>query len=70
MQASGELAERQREQNLRWLWATVHDQLASTVDRHPAVQAMRADLERQVADGSISSTAAARQIIKALGFWP
>jgi LAO/AO transport system kinase len=66
-QASGELAERQRQQNLKWLWSTVHDRLRHTVDTHPAVQAIREDLERQVAAGTILPDLAARQILEVLG---
>jgi LAO/AO transport system kinase len=60
------LAERQRQQNLRSLWATVDELLRQTVDAHPAVQSIRADLERQVAAGTLTPTAAARQILQAL----
>src|SRR5262249_27924209 len=43
--AGGGLAERRRRQNLRWLWALVEDQLRQAVRSHPAVAAVRDDLE-------------------------
>src|SRR6516164_1167302 len=46
--ASGQLAERRRRQNLRWLWALVEDQLRQAVRTHPAVRMIRDDLERDV----------------------
>src|SRR5262249_33553546 len=42
--AGGELAERRRRQNLRWLWALVEDQIRQAVHTHPAVRGIRDDL--------------------------
>jgi LAO/AO transport system kinase len=63
--ASGELAERRRRQNLRWLWALVEDQLRQAVHAHPAVRALRDDLERQVLTGTVPAAAAARRVLEA-----
>ena len=65
--ASGELAERHRQQNLRWLWSMVQDRLQQAVRTHPAVQSIREDLERQVLAGTIPPEVAARQILEAFG---
>ena len=65
--ASGELAERRRRQNLRWLWALVEDQLRQAVHTHPAVRAIRDDLEREVLAGTTPAAAAARRILEAFG---
>jgi LAO/AO transport system kinase len=65
--ASGELAERRRRQSLRWLWALVEDQLQQAVRAHPAVRAVREDLEREVLTGTTSPAAAARRILEAIG---
>jgi LAO/AO transport system kinase len=68
--ASGALAERRRRQNLRWLWALVEDGLRQAVRSHPAVSAIREDLEREVLAGTTPTAAAARQILKAFGIRP
>ncbi len=65
--ANGELAERRRRQNLRWLWALVADQLQQAVHVHPSVRAIREDLEREVRAGSTPAAAAARRILHAFG---
>jgi LAO/AO transport system kinase len=65
--ASGDLAERRRRQNLRWLWALVEEQLRRAVHSHPAVRAIRDELEQQVLAGSTPAAAAARRILEAFG---
>jgi LAO/AO transport system kinase len=64
--ARGELAERRRRQDLRWLWAIVDDQLRLAVRAHPAVSAIRAELEREVLAGTLPAAAAARRILELL----
>jgi LAO/AO transport system kinase len=68
--AKGELAERRRRQNLRWLWALVADQLQQAVHSHPAVRGIRDDLEREVLAGTAPAAAAARRILAAFGIGP
>ncbi len=68
--AGGKLAERRRRQNLRWLWSLVEDQLRQAVHTHPAVRAIREDLERQVQAGTTPPAAAARRILEAFGLRP
>jgi LAO/AO transport system kinase len=65
--ATGELAERRRWQNLRWLWTLVEDHLRQAVHSHPAVTAIRDDLEREVLAGTTPAVAAARRILEAFG---
>jgi LAO/AO transport system kinase len=65
--ASGELAERRRRQNLRWLWALVEDRLRQAVHTHPAVRAVSDELEREVLAGTTPAAAAARRILEAFG---
>jgi LAO/AO transport system kinase len=67
LKASGELAERRRHQNLHWLWALVEDQLRQAVHTHPAVRAIRDDLEREVLAGTSPAATAARRILDAFG---
>lgn len=65
MKISGDLVERRRRQNLRWLWSTVADRLRQAVRTHPAVQAIRSQLERDVLAGNITPEQAARRILSA-----
>ena len=67
MTATGELAEKRRRQNLRWLWALVDDQVRLAIHAHPAVRKIQTDLEREVLAGSLAATAAARRILAAFG---
>jgi LAO/AO transport system kinase len=67
LKTTGELADRRRRQNLRWMWSLVEDQLRQTIRTHPAVQAIRDDLERDVLAGAIPAEAAARRILEAFG---
>jgi LAO/AO transport system kinase len=68
--AGGELAERRRRQNLRWLWALVQDRLRQAVRTHPGVCEIRDDLERAVLAGTVPAAAAARRILEAFGVPP
>jgi len=68
--ASGGLAERRRRQNLRWLWALVEDQLRQALHIHPAVDAVREGLEREVLAGTMPPAAAARRMLEAFGIRP
>jgi LAO/AO transport system kinase len=67
LSASGELAERRRRQNLRWLWALVEDRLRTAMQRHPAVMAIRDGLEREVLAGITPASIAARRVLEAFG---
>jgi GTPase len=65
--ATGELAERRRRQNLRWLWDLVEDGLRRAVRGHPAVSAIRQQLEEDVLAGTTPASAAARRVLEAFG---
>jgi LAO/AO transport system kinase len=67
MAASGDLANRRRRQNVRWLWALVEDQLLQAIRTHPAVQAIRDDLEQEVQAGTTPAAAGVRRILEAFG---
>ena len=66
-QASGELTERRRQQNLRWLWSMVQEHLRQAVQTHPNVRAIRAALEQDVLSGAMPPESAAREILEAFG---
>jgi LAO/AO transport system kinase len=70
LMTTGELAERRRRQNLRWMWSLVEDQLRQTIHTHAAVQTIRDNLERDVLAGAIPAATAARRILEAFGVRP
>jgi LAO/AO transport system kinase len=70
LEGSGELAERRRRQNLRWLWALVEDQLRQAIQSDPAVNLIRSDLEREVLAGATPAAVAARRVLEAFGLPP
>jgi LAO/AO transport system kinase len=61
----GVLAERRRRQNVRWLWTAVEELLRTRLAAHPAVRAIRDDLEEQASEGTIPIEAAARRLLEA-----
>jgi LAO/AO transport system kinase len=65
--ASGALAERRRQQNLRWLWSLVDEYLRHAIASHPEGRRVREQVERQVLEGSTAVTAAARRLVQACG---
>ena len=65
--ATGARGGRRRRQNLRWLWALVEGQLREALQAHPAVRAIREDIERDVLAGATPAAAAARRILEAFG---
>lgn len=64
---SGKLAERRSQQNLRWLWNIVEQQLQQAVREHEGVRSMREELVRDVAAGQITPRAGARRVLETLG---
>lgn len=63
---TGELDQRRQSQNVRWLWATVRDQLVEWIAADPAVRASSDQIEQQVREGTLPVEAAARQILSAI----
>ncbi len=68
--AGGQLAERRRRQNLRWLWALVEEQLRQAMHAHPTVRAIQDGLERDVLAGTVPAAAAAWRLLEAFGIRP
>ncbi len=64
---SGQLQERHRQQNVRWLWTLIKDRLLHAVEEHPQVVAIRNELEQSVLDGVLPPEVAARRILSAFG---
>jgi LAO/AO transport system kinase len=63
--AAGEFEARRRAQQVDWTWSMVRDTVLDRVLTHPAVTAMRAEVERKVRDGELTPALAAQQILDA-----
>jgi LAO/AO transport system kinase len=64
----GELQEKRRAQQVKWMWALVDDRIKSKIHSDPAVRARVPALEKAVAEGSLPVSLAADEIAKLLGF--
>ena len=62
---AGEFEARRRTQQVDWTWSMVRDIVLDRVLSHPAVRAMRGEIERQVRLGAVTPALAAQQIIDA-----
>jgi LAO/AO transport system kinase len=65
LDAVGELTERRRRQQVRWMWTMVNDQLRSKLKAHPDVRKLTGELERAVLEGELTPTLGADQILSA-----
>lgn len=63
LEADGALAERRREQQLRWMWSMVEDRLMTGLRAHDGVRALLPELESAVRDGRMPPTQAALRIL-------
>ncbi|MFI5495914.1 methylmalonyl Co-A mutase-associated GTPase MeaB [Actinoplanes sp. NPDC051859] len=67
--ASGALAERRRRQQIGWVWSMVRAELLDRLRTDPAVRALAPDVERAVADGTLTPALGAERLLA--GFtWP
>ena len=62
---SGELEERRRHQLGRWMWSLIEEKLHDSFRRHPEVIGRLGELERAVAEGSVTPTQAATELLTA-----
>ncbi|WP_134497542.1 methylmalonyl Co-A mutase-associated GTPase MeaB [Microvirga pakistanensis] len=67
LEASGELAAKRRTQDTKWMWALVHERLHERLTRDPVLKRRVPDIEKGIADGSVSPDAGASEIVKLLG---
>jgi LAO/AO transport system kinase len=65
-EATGALGRRRREQAVHWMHAAIAARLEDRFRAHPAVAALLPELERQVSEGTVGPTAAARRLLRAL----
>jgi LAO/AO transport system kinase len=67
MTASGELAARRREQQVKWMWTMLEERLTARLRGDAAVRAKLRQAEAAVADGKLAPTLAVEQIAQLLG---
>src|SRR5438270_3484104 len=66
MQASGEFAERRRQQQVKWMWSMLEQRMLARLRADPSVRAKVKKTEAAVADGRITPALAAEQIAELL----
>jgi GTPase len=67
MTASGELAARRREQQVKWMWSMLEERLTARLRGDAAVRAKLKSAEAQVAAGKLAPMLAVEEIAKLLG---
>ncbi len=67
MTASGEIAARRREQQVKWMWAMLEERLFARLRGDPSLRNKLKQTEAAVADGRLTPTMAVEQIAKLLG---
>jgi LAO/AO transport system kinase len=67
MTASGELAERRRAQQVKWMWSMLQERLTARLRGDAGVRAKLKSAEAQVAAGKLAPTLAVEKIAKLLG---
>jgi LAO/AO transport system kinase len=63
MRASGQLDERRRAQQVRWVWQLVRDELEHRLRSDPGVRALTPELEAAVTAGRVPPALAAQQLL-------
>ncbi len=67
MTASGELAARRREQQVKWMWTMLEERLTARLRSDPAVRAKVRQAEAAVESGTLAPTLAVEEIATMLG---
>jgi LAO/AO transport system kinase len=67
MTASGELAARRREQQVKWMWTMLEERLTARLRSDPAVRTKLRQAEAAVATGKLAPTLAVEEIVQLLG---
>ncbi len=66
MNASGELAARRSQQQIKWMWAMLEARMMARLRGDPAIRAKVKQIEARVADGRVTPSMAAEQIAELL----
>jgi len=64
---TGELDEKRRGQRIRWMWAVAENRLVDAFTSHPAVADLIPEMQRTVADATLSPSLAAERLLHAFG---
>lgn len=64
-EATGELDEKRRSQQVRWFWSMLRDELLERFRHDPTMVDLLPDIEARVADGSVAPTVAVEQVLAA-----
>ncbi len=67
MNESGDFEKRRRRQNLRWMWADIESELLAALKRDPSVAKHLPRLEKDVLDGRLHPSDAARSVLDMFG---
>ena len=67
MNASGEFAERRRQQQVKWMWSMLEQRMMARLRSEPAIRARVKKIEAEVAEGRVTPALAADQIAEMLG---
>src|SRR5229473_1624387 len=67
LSATGAFAARRREQQVKWMWALLEERLRSRLATDPKLKARLPQLERAVAEGTLSPALAVDAIVATLG---
>ncbi|GHF10517.1 methylmalonyl Co-A mutase-associated GTPase MeaB [Streptomyces griseoluteus] len=67
LDSAGRLTAKRRDQQVRWTWAMVRDELLGRLHADPEVRRLAPDLEQEVRQGSLTATLAADRILRAFG---
>ena len=67
LSATGAFAARRREQQVKWMWAELHDRLRGRIASDPKLKAKLPQLERAVSEGVLSPALAVDDIVATLG---
>ncbi|MFD8295764.1 methylmalonyl Co-A mutase-associated GTPase MeaB [Streptomyces bauhiniae] len=67
LDSTGRLTAKRRDQQVRWTWAMVRDELLGRLHADPEVRRLAPDLEQEVRAGSLTATLAADRILRAFG---
>ncbi|MEJ1157947.1 methylmalonyl Co-A mutase-associated GTPase MeaB [Prosthecomicrobium sp. N25] len=65
--ATGEFAERRRQQQVKWMWTLLEERLLGALERNPRVKARLGGLEAGVREGTISAALAVEEIAGLMG---
>ncbi len=64
---AGDFVARRQQQQVRWMWSMINERLLSAMREHPAVAARVHPLEASVAEGQVTASQAAEELLETFG---